>query len=62
MDLFETEWDIAYRTGRENEQERIVQMLEHLRGRSLTTDDLIYLVTKVQPHAPEHFRHRSNGE
>ena len=28
MDLFETEWDIAFRTGKEAERERIIKLLE----------------------------------
>jgi hypothetical protein len=30
MDLFETEWDIAYRTGKEDERERILKLLESI--------------------------------
>jgi hypothetical protein len=28
MDLFETEWDIAYRTGKEVERERIIKLIK----------------------------------
>jgi hypothetical protein len=33
MDLFETEWDIAYRTGKEDERERILKIIEDYRNK-----------------------------
>ncbi len=68
MDLFETEWDIAFRTGKETEQERIIKLLEdECEGDwpkviEMSLDSLKTLIKGEQPHPPEQFRDRSNGE
>jgi len=70
MDLFETEWDIAFRTGQENERERIIKLLENKAG-NITVEELhnrfglfaaIRLIRGVQPHPPQQFRDTANGE
>jgi hypothetical protein len=61
MDLFETEWDIAFRTGKENEQERIIKIIESYGSKDMT-EELVALIRGQQPHPPQQFRDRSNGE
>jgi hypothetical protein len=47
MDLFETEWDIAYRTGKENEQERIIKIIEDYGSEDMTAE-LISIIKREQ--------------
>ena len=62
MDLFETEWDIAFRTGQETERERILQIIEDYRNKpTFGYSNLISLI-KGEQHPPQQFRDRSNGE
>jgi hypothetical protein len=40
MDLFETEWDIAFRTGQETERERIIKLLENPYWHNIQSPDI----------------------
>lgn len=45
MDLFETEWDIAYRAGEENERERIINIIKDYSGKpDFTFSNLIHII------------------
>ena len=61
-DLFETEWDIAYMAGKDNERERILNIIKKYSGKpDFTFNNLVYLIESVQ-HPPVEFRDKSNGE
>jgi|LauGreDrversion4_2_1035121.scaffolds.fasta_scaffold1079552_2 hypothetical protein len=71
MDLFETEWDIAFRTGQETERERIIKLIKAYEkdfplpesfDNIIGIDEVIALIKGEQPHPPQQFRDRSNGE